>query len=56
MQPENEEIIKSSLPAKWAIEANQGWFAKNNIEKGDTIKILGCSHNKTLKIKIEKIK
>ena len=49
MEPYDETSIKSSKPAKWALEVNRGWFDDNNIKIGDSI-IYGRSIN----IKISK--
>ena len=32
----------SNLPAKYALEVNQGWFARNNISKNCRIIFNGC--------------
>lgn len=37
LQPNDETSVKSTAPAKWALEVNRGWFKKNNIKVGDTI-------------------
>ena len=37
MEPLSEESIKSSVPAKWALETNKGWFLRNNIKIGDKV-------------------
>jgi uncharacterized membrane protein (UPF0127 family) len=40
MQPFDESIVSSFTPAKYAIEANLGWFRKYRISSGSKIKIL----------------
>jgi uncharacterized membrane protein (UPF0127 family) len=40
MQPLDESIVRSFTPAKYAIEANYGWFRKYRISSGSKIKIL----------------
>ena len=40
MQPFDESIVSSFTPAKYAIEANLGWFEKYRISSGSKIKIL----------------
>tara|TARA_Y100000114_G_scaffold126436_1_gene122822 strand:+ start:1308 stop:1688 length:381 start_codon:yes stop_codon:yes gene_type:complete len=40
LKPNDESLIKSSLPAKWALEVNQGWFEKNNVKENDKIVFL----------------
>lgn len=35
-----EERYRSHFPARYALEVNQGWFAKHGIEVGDVVKIL----------------
>ena len=37
MQPLTEDSHQSAGPAKYALEMNQGWFARNGIGKGDKI-------------------
>ncbi len=37
MFPLNEEPVPSSRKVLYALEMNQGWFAKNNIEVGDKV-------------------
>ena len=51
LEPHDERPIKSSLPAKWALEVNQGWFEKNNVKKNDKIAFL-ASKKINLKITI----
>ncbi len=38
MKPHSLEIIASSQKVKYAVEANQGWFKKNSIESGGSVK------------------
>ncbi|MGQ8367181.1 DUF192 domain-containing protein [Glaciecola sp. 1036] len=37
MEPEDETSISSSVPVRFALEMNQGWFEKNNIKVGDDV-------------------
>jgi uncharacterized membrane protein (UPF0127 family) len=37
MQPLTEDSHQAAAPAKYALEMNQGWFAKHGIGKGDRI-------------------
>lgn len=37
MKAFDESITSSEKPAQYAIEANPGWFEKNNIHPGDTV-------------------
>ena len=39
MNPLETTGVKSSKPCKYALEVNQGWFAKNGISAGDKIKL-----------------
>ena len=39
LEPYDESSVSSDTPAKWALEANQGWFDRNNISVGDKINI-----------------
>lgn len=41
LEPYDEASVHSDRPAKWALEANQGWFDRNNISIGDKINIPG---------------
>lgn len=38
MEPLNERSICSSTPAQFALEVNQGWFERHQIEVGDRLK------------------
>ena len=38
MTPQTEDNHCSSKPAKYALEMNQGWFAKRGVRAGDVIK------------------
>ncbi len=38
MQPHTETSHQAAGPARYALEMNSQWFAKNNIKTGDTIK------------------
>lgn len=40
MQPFDESVIRSFTPAKYAIEANVGWFRKYRISSGSKIEII----------------
>jgi uncharacterized membrane protein (UPF0127 family) len=37
MHPHNRASIRSSAPAKYALEVNAGWFKKNGIRPGDSV-------------------
>jgi uncharacterized protein len=37
MEPFDLDSTSSMLPAKFALEVNQGWFAEHAVEKGDRI-------------------
>lgn len=37
MEPESTRMIDSKVPAKYALEMNQGWYKTNGINVGDTI-------------------
>ncbi|MBN2435481.1 MAG: DUF192 domain-containing protein [Spirochaetes bacterium] len=32
----------SSVPVRYALEVNQGWFKKNNVKKGNRVILHGC--------------
>ncbi len=34
MKPHDRTVVSSSKPAKYAIEANEGWFKKNRVKPG----------------------
>lgn len=40
MQPLDLTSVPSSMPVLYALEMNQGWFAENGIEEGQTIENL----------------
>ena len=42
MKPLDTTITSSHLPARYALEVNQGWFLKNNITRGSRILFNGC--------------
>jgi uncharacterized membrane protein (UPF0127 family) len=42
MKPLDTTVIRSRMPARYAVEVNQGWFAAHNITKGCTIPFDGC--------------
>ena len=37
ISPMSEKIVSSETPSLWAIEANHGYFSKNNISSGDKV-------------------
>jgi hypothetical protein len=37
MQPLSEELHRAPGPYRYAVEANQGWFAERNITRGDRL-------------------
>ena len=37
LQPHNLNSVPSAGPAQYAIEVNQGWFARNGVKPGDQI-------------------
>ena len=39
MNPLDEIIVKSSIPASYALEVNKGYFDTNNIKIGDNISL-----------------
>lgn len=39
MQPLDLSSVPSSAPVFYALEMNQGWFAKNGVKEGDLIKV-----------------
>lgn len=41
LQPHDLSSVKSSKPVLFALEMNQGWFAKNDINVGDKVSIEG---------------
>ncbi|WP_412972287.1 DUF192 domain-containing protein [Glaciecola sp. MF2-115] len=41
LQPHDLTSVKSSKPVLFALEMNQGWFAKNGIKVGDKVSIEG---------------
>ncbi len=52
MEPLSEKLIKSSVPAMWALETNQGWFADNKIKIGDKVEGL---FSRGIKIRVLKL-
>ena len=38
MKPLEEKSYLSAKPAQFVLEVNQGWFEKNNVKVGDTVK------------------
>lgn len=43
MKPLDLTSVPSSSPVYYALEMNEGWFAKNGIKEGDKIKVLKAS-------------
>lgn len=41
MEPLSTAIVSPSGPFRWALEMNQGWFAANGIELGDSVRFTG---------------
>lgn len=41
LEPQDLTPVKSSKPVLYALEMNQGWFAKNGIKVGDKVSIEG---------------
>ncbi len=41
MEPFSVRTHASALPAKYALEMNQGWFRKNGVKVGDVVQIPG---------------
>lgn len=39
LEPQDLTSVPSSVPVLYALEMNQGWFAKNGIKVGDTVEI-----------------
>ena len=46
MEPFNLETHTSAHPAKYALEMNRGWFAKEGVKVGDSVKIPSTVHRK----------
>jgi len=42
MRPLDTSVIRSKMPARYALEVSRGWFAKNNITQGSRIPFHGC--------------
>jgi len=42
MKPLDLSLTSSKLPARYALEMNQGWFKQNNIARGCKILLDGC--------------
>ncbi|MBN1883662.1 MAG: DUF192 domain-containing protein [Deltaproteobacteria bacterium] len=41
MQPLDDTTIhRSPKPVVWALEMNQGWFAENGVDVGDTVRLM----------------
>jgi hypothetical protein len=47
MQPQTDDTHQSARPAKYALETNQGWFARRRIKPGD--RVLGLERIPTAK-------
>ena len=39
LQPHDLTSVSSSMPVLYALEMNQGWFEKNGLSTGDTVKL-----------------
>jgi len=39
LEPHDLTSVPSSMPVLYALEMNQGWFNKNGIAEGDTVKL-----------------
>ena len=46
MEPFNLQTHASILPARYALEMNQGWFKKNGIKVGDVVSIPAAIKNR----------
>lgn len=44
MQPHTSEQHCANAPAQYALEMNRGWFGRNNIVSGDTVRGLASLH------------
>ena len=42
MTPLDVSVIRSKMPARYALEVNRGWFADNSIAQGSRIPFYGC--------------
>ncbi len=51
LEPFEEGCVKTSTPAKWALEVNRNWFNDNNIKLGDVVDIPG----REIKIRVLKM-
>ena len=52
MNPNDITPVRSKEPAQYALEVNQGWFEKNNISRGDKVKIPENIMPKLIKVRI----
>tara|TARA_A100001011_G_C14231041_1_gene808848 strand:+ start:1086 stop:1493 length:408 start_codon:yes stop_codon:yes gene_type:complete len=52
LKPFDTTLVKSSKPAKYALEVNDGWFKDNNIAIGDQIQCDDSLDSKKIGIKI----
>jgi hypothetical protein len=52
MKPNDKSQVRSGMPAKYALEVNQGWFSKNNIKAGDEVMFPENIFSKLVKIRI----
>ena len=41
MQPLSTMTVSPGAPYRWALEMNQGWFAANDVDVGDCVRITG---------------
>ena len=41
LEPLSTAVVSPSGPYRWALEMNQGWFAANGIEVGDSVRFTG---------------
>jgi hypothetical protein len=37
MEPRSEALVSSGVPAKYALEVNQGWYAAHAVQSGDSL-------------------
>ena len=37
MQPRSEALVSSGVPARYALEVNQGWYARHGVQSGDSL-------------------
>ncbi len=41
LQPLDETIVRPADAYRWALEVNQGWFARNDVAVGDRVRLTG---------------